>query len=265
MKNFLVLILCFLQLSCNGQNDKNNKSKTVEKKMENPRKLNISEFKKKARITGKHFSIDNSSNFKTEYNEYYLLEEKNGSVHKFWGEDDGFFYEEVKEQGKDYIDVYTYLPKNGNLVNQETKSLYGFVMREKEFNNDGVLINDIDYNKDYQFGLEKVKEYLISKQVNVNINAFIEFPTNNLDIPIPQIKRNTINKVFQPENYPPTTSKIWQIEGVEANYNGVKGIYYIDLDGDTGKELLVKKFRGKKSGKRGIGTYADYEIILKAK
>ncbi|VXC15195.1 hypothetical protein CHRYSEO8AT_50006 [Chryseobacterium sp. 8AT] len=42
-------------------------------------------------------------------------------------------------------------------------------------------------------------------------------------------------------------------------------LYLLCLDGNTGKELLVKKYLGKKSGKNGIGTYPNYETILVSK
>lgn len=60
---------------------------------------------------------------------------------------------------------------------------------------------------------------------------------------------------------PLIVEKIWIIEGVEAIYKNHKGIFYIYLDGDTGEELLVKQFLGKKSGDDGVGTYADFKVI----
>ena len=48
---------------------------------------------------------------------------------------------------------------------------------------------------------------------------------------------------------------------MEAIYKNDKGIFYIYLDGDTGEELLVKQFLGKKSGDDGVGTYADFKVI----
>ncbi|REC52707.1 hypothetical protein DRF62_15090, partial [Chryseobacterium piscium] len=58
---------------------------------------------------------------------------------------------------------------------------------------------------------------------------------------------------------------VWIISNVEGSYKGNKGIYLLCLDGNTGKELLVKKYLGKKSGKNGIGTYPNYETILISK
>lgn len=86
---------------------------------------------------------------------------------------------------------------------------------------------------------------------------------SNSEIPQPKIIRGYSDefKFLIPElNL--KNELVWIILNVGGTYKNTKGIFFICLDGNSGKELMVKKYLGKKSGKNGVGTYANYEIIF---
>ncbi|WP_128331231.1 hypothetical protein [Apibacter sp. HY039] len=266
MKKLFLMSLSIFYLGCNGQNN-NNLNKNVGSNIKMGKtieKLDLDYIKNHAqkisyRVQGA-VSSEVLSDEKPNMIYYKLDEVKNGKKIYIEGDEENGFTSEIKYLNSDYLEYISYDGK-GNLLTKIKQSVYGFLIEEQEYNERRKLIKSIDYDNEFKFKWEGVKEYLKTLNVKTDINSFNNHPYPNKDIPIPIIKREFIKDTNQTQQYPVGTKKIWCLENVEGIYDNKKGIYSIILDGDSGEVLIVKEFKGKKSGSEGFGTYADYELI----
>lgn len=226
------------------------------------KKLDIDNFKRKAKIVGSHYSIDSTYN-ERQYQDYELEEVLNNKIIRTWGSESSGFFEEIKYKDNPIIEYNNYMEK-GNLIHWTKQSFYGFLIEEKEYDDEGYLINQINYDNIFKFSWEKVEEYLKKHNVDTSLKYFTEHP-------YPELPQPRVIRIYKKESQelnellPTATSIIWYINNVEGIYKEKQGIYDFILDGNTGEELLIRRFKGKKSGANGIGTYADYEILYNAK
>lgn len=265
MKKFFLASLYIFYIGCKGQNDKIS-NQNIENNLtmaDTIEKLDINYIKSHAQkipyqsqgaVSGE-VTKDEKSNLI-----YYKLDEvRNGEKIHIEGDVENGFNKEIKYLNDDYSKYLRYDGK-GKLLNTIKQSDYGFLIEEKEYDN-GKLIKYINYDIEFNFKWVKVKEFLKTLNAKTDVNSFNKYPYMNKDIPIPIIKRGFIIDDDQTNQYPIEIKKLWYLENIEGFYNNNKGIYSIILDGDSGEVLIVKQFKGKKSGNDGVGTYADYELI----
>ena len=139
------------------------------------------------------------------------------------------------------------------------KSVYGFEISKSEYK-DGKLIKEFDFDKIFDFNSEKLFVYMKNNGFTLHKKEYSEM--TNSEVPHPKILRGFAEdfKFLIPE-LKLRKELVWILVDVHGNHNGQEGVYFVCISGTDGKELLVKKYIGKKSGKNGIGTYPNYQII----
>lgn len=141
------------------------------------------------------------------------------------------------------------------------RSVFGFNISEIQYDGKGDISKKIDYEKLFIFNSDNLFNYMRNKGFNLDKNNYKVISKS--EIPTPKILRGYSKdyKFLIPE-LQLNNELVWLLLNVEGKYENVQGIYLICLDSKTGKELLVKKYICKKSGKNGIGTYGNYETLL---
>jgi hypothetical protein len=257
MKILVLVSLCSLLCKCNGQIiEKRENGKNSTKKTEKiNKKLDVDVIKSKGNVLYQVETLTDSQPI----NEYrYFIEDNTKSVLIEGNESSGFI-EKINYKMSSDVEYNNYSGK-GDLINYSLQSIYGFKKEEKEYNSEGHLISYINYEKEFNFKWIEVQKYLQSLEVQTDIESLKKIANFHIG----RIFMNKLDDSLKNE-IPLIVEKIWIIEGVEAIYKNDKGIFYIYLDGDTGEELLVKQFLGKKSGDDGVGTYADFKVIYSKK
>ncbi|WP_228446391.1 hypothetical protein [Chryseobacterium sp. 18068] len=127
----------------------------------------------------------------------------------------------------------------------EKKSIYGFYVNEVEYDQKGNPSKEINYDLLFKFKAKDILNYMKNNDFNLDKKYYQNILSS--EVPPPTILRGTADefKLLIPElklNH----EFVWIISNVEGKYKGNNGIYLICLDGNTGKELLVKKIFRKK-------------------
>lgn len=257
MKILVLVSLCSLLCKCNGQiiEKRENVTNSTKKMEKINKKLDVDVIKSKGNVLYQVETLTDSQPI----NEYqYFIQDNTKSVLIEGNESSGFI-EKINYKMSSDVEYNNYSGK-GDLINYSLQSIYGFKKEEKEYNSEGHLISYINYEKEFNFKWIEVQKYLQSLEVQTDIESLKKI----VNFHIGRIFMNKLDDSLKNE-IPLIVEKIWIIEGVEAIYKNNKGIFYIYLDGDTGEELLVKQFLGKKSGDDGAGTYADFKVIYSKK
>lgn len=249
MKRLIIVFLSIGILSCNGQNNKNKNMLDLEYLKKNATISDIS-------YNGAVSSTDNPNGKNIKH--YKLVETKENNKITIEGDSETGYKKTF--ENNDFIENTEY-DSNGNAVRSDKKSIYGFDVTAVDYGKDGKIINEINYDALFKFNNQDVFNYLKRKNFNLDKAYFKTVP--NSEIPKPMILRGSANdfKFLLPE-LSLKNELVWLIVNVEGNVENKKGIYFICLDGVTGKALLIKEYIGKKSGKNGIGTYPNYNIIF---
>ena len=257
MKILVLVSLCSLLCKCNGQiiEKRENVTNSTKKTKKINKKLDVDVIKSKGNVLYQVETLTDSQPI----NEYrYFIQDNTKSVLIEGNENSGFI-EKINYKMSSDVEYNNYSGK-GDLINYSLQSIYGFKKEEKEYNSEGHLISYINYEKEFNFKWIEVQKYLQSLEVQTDIESLKKIANFHIG----RIFMNKLDDSLKNE-IPLIVEKIWIIEGVEAIYKNDKGIFYIYLDGDTGEELLVKQFLGKKSGDDGVGTYADFKVIYSKK
>lgn len=249
MKKTIILFLSIGILSCNGQNNKN-------KNM-----LDLEYLKKNATISDISYNgaVSSTDNQESKSIKHYKLIETNQNEKITIEGDQEIGFKKTLETN-DIVENSEY-DINGNLVKKDKKSIYGFMISTVEFEKDVKIINEADYNTLFKFSSQDLFNYMKRNSFNLDKNYFKEIRSS--EIPKPIILRGFAKdfKFLLPElNL--KDQLVWLIINVEGKIKNKKGIYFICLDGITGNELLIKEYIGKKTGKNGIGTYPNYNIVF---
>ncbi|MBV6881787.1 hypothetical protein NG800_018090 [Epilithonimonas ginsengisoli] len=246
MKNLIYLLLSFTALSCNGQNNKN------------PNMLDIEYLRKNGASSSISYNgaISTSDNSGSAVKHYHLTETKNDEKIITEGDEETGFIRTV--ESTDYVKITEYDGK-GLPLTMLKKSVYGFEISKSEYKNDKI-ITEVDFDKLFDFNDEKLFTYMKNNGFALDKKQYLEI--TNSEVPRPQILRGFAEdfKFLIPE-LKLRKELVWILVDVPGNYNGQEGIYFVCLSGTDGKELRVKKYIGKKSGKNGIGTYPNYQIL----
>lgn len=222
---FYISILLFV-LGCRGQN----KSPQEEKKTKQDsimETFDIKTFNKKSKANTYSFEND-EGDLVTQFGN-----SKNGYVEKISIPNEKGF-----EEYKEYYPSGNLHIKGKIFVNDFAKGAW------KYYSNEGVLEKTVDYDKPFKFNWESIKTYLKEQH-----------QVKDFEKDVISIRRF---------NEPESTEHVrkgpyWEIE-YKGDYKKQSGQFYIELDGITGEELLVKKFKGK--GALGTdATIALYDII----
>jgi len=190
----------------------------------------------------KNFDIETFNKNKTN-NKYSFI--KNDTIRVSQRENKQNFIEIFKTK-EDFFEEFNAYYKNGN-INVSVKRFPNSFLKGilKEYNEVGELVKEEDLDKPYLYTWEDIKKYLMQHKVE--------------DI---QKEVLSIRRFNEPEKTEYTRKgSYWELE-FKGEYNNIKGQFFIELDGKTGKELLVKKFKGK--GALGEdATIAVYDTIYR--
>ena len=182
----------------------------------------------------KKFDIAFFNKNKNSLNEYIYEPDTRTVVHQqelidsyweFHRKEDNYF-EEVYEFYKDGGIKSSFL----SFPNDFVKGIW------KEYNEQGILIKEENVDAPFTYSWENIKVYLKAQKVN-------------------DIKKQ-VNNISRWHDDESTT---WTLD-FNGTYRDIKGRFVITLDGKTGEELEVKRFRGKKALGE-TGTIADYEML----
>lgn len=251
MKIFFFLLSFMSIISCEGQSKKD------------VNMLDLEYLMKHADISSVSYNgaVSAPGNNQSSVKHYKLSEVKNQIKTITEGDEKIGFTKTVINEN--YI-INTEFDGKGVAEKSETKSVYGFYVNKIQYDNKGIPFKEINYEDLFNFKTNDILNYLKINRFNLNKKDY----QNNLssEIPPPNILRGKASefKFLIPE-LKMNDKLIWIISNVKGIYKNNQGIYLICLDGNTGEELLVKKYLGKKSGKNGVGTFPNYEIILLSK
>ena len=153
------------------------------------------------------------------------------------------YIEVIKSDTSLFEDFKSY-HKNGNLKASVKRYPNSFLKGElKEYDKDSNLINIIDHDEPFNFTWRDIEAFLMAHEVK-DLKKNI--------ISIRRFNENKTSKFVRKGPY-------WQLE-FKGRYKDLIGQFSIELDGITGEELLVKRFRGK-GPKGNSGTIALYDTI----
>lgn len=250
MKIFFLLSFISI-ISCNGQTNKDTNMLDLDYLKKNG---NVSSISYNGAVS---IPEDNKSSVK----HYKLSEIKNNIKIITEGDEEIGFSRTINDT--DYITI-TEFDGKGFPKKSEKKSTYGFYVNQLEYDQKGNPSKEINYDLLFKFKAKDILNYMKNNDFNLDKKYYQNILSS--EVPPPTILRGTADefKLLIPE-LKLNNEFVWIISNVEGSYKGNKGIYLLCLDGNTGKELLVKKYLGKKSGKNGIGTYPNYETILVSK
>lgn len=206
---YLVLIIATLN-SCIGQNKEiTNTNNTV-----------------KQYTIMKTFDIETFYKNKNNLKEYNFI--KNDTINVKQRENKQYYIEIIKTENNPFEEFYAFY-KTGKLklsVERLPNSFQKGII--KEYNEDGELIKEEDLDKPYTYSWKNIKQYLAKHNVE------------NLNKQVISIRR--FNEPEATENT--RKGPYWELD-FKGEYNNIVGQFFIELDGITGEELLVKKFKGK--------------------
>ncbi|QDP84747.1 hypothetical protein FNJ88_03965 [Chryseobacterium sp. SNU WT5] len=249
VKKLTYLIASVFIFSCNGQN--NNKKNMLDiQYLEKHGTLSYVSYNGALSTTAE----DHNKGVK----HYELSETKNG-VKTYIDGDEEIGFNKIVENNE-FTEFTEYDNKGIPKVELKT-SVFGYIISKIEFDVDGNISKEINFENLFKFKSDNLFRYMRSNSFDLDKNHYKEISKS--EIPQPKIIRGYSDefKFLIPElNL--KNKLIWIILNIEGKYKNTEGIFFICLDGSSGKELLVKKYLGKKSGKNGIGTYANYETIF---
>lgn len=228
MKAIISILIFIILNGCKGQNPKT--------KIDNTSKQDT---------IMKTFDIETFNKNKNHLNEYNFNISDTISVSQ-WENKQGFI-EVIRTKNDLFEDFYAYY-KTGLLklnVKRYPNSFFKGTLREYNENNE--LVKEENLDKPYPFSWEKVKEYLTQHEVEDFQNHIISIRRYNEPEATEYIKKGPY----------------WELS-FKGKYKEIRGQFFIELDGITGEELLVKKFKGKGASGEDA-TIALYDIIYEKK
>lgn len=218
MKKYYIIILMFLLLSCNGQDQKENNSnkKNVSTKKIKMQNIDIHLWQKKAEEfmnnkngEGEQISLENPY--------YYFKEEKDNKIIEFSGDDrEGYSLKELVPEPNIYYSVNFY--RNNGKLQYSFKTLKynpNIVIGEyTEYNENGLVINTKNYDAGFKTSPEKIIEIIKSSGGN---------PDNELTIIDREKKEN---------------SNIWHVEFLNTKN---KKVQILTIDDRTLQALIIEE------------------------
>ena len=170
MEKYYIIILFFLLLSCNGQDQKkiNPNQKNVPTKNITMRNIDIKLWKKKAEEFMKNKSGEGEQ-VSLENPYYYFKEEKDNKIIEFSGDDkEGYSLKELPLKPNIYYDINFY--RNNGKLQYSFKTLKynpNIVIGEyTEYNEKGIVTNAKNYDAGFKTPPEKIIELINSSGGN---------------------------------------------------------------------------------------------------
>ena len=209
MKLFFLTILFFSLFGCKGQiKTKQNTMKTFDIELFNENKIKDV------------YSFKLNDSIRIEQNE--------------WNDE----YTSIIKPENSLFETLELYYKNGKLKSVIERFEKNFVVRYKDYDEQGNLIKEEDLDEPFTYSWEEIKKYLLAHKVD-----------------------NIAEQVIEVSRWNDTEETTWTLE-YYGEYNDIKGKYLIVLDGKTGEELEVKLFKGKDALGES-GTIAVYDTIYK--
>ncbi len=97
-------------------------------------------------------------------NEYNFILEDGTTVRQIEWKDE---YDEIRYNNKSYFEIYTSYYKNGNLKMFVERFPNRFVKYIKEYDEEGNLIKETDYDKEFEFTWEQLLKILEERNVDI--------------------------------------------------------------------------------------------------
>ncbi|MBL4745666.1 MAG: hypothetical protein JKY08_04800 [Flavobacteriaceae bacterium] len=188
--------------------------------------------------TMKTFDIEKFNKNKASDGEYIRTTEDGTVIRQYKGDAS---YSEIITPNASLFETFNEYYNNGKLAYTVDRFYDIFTTGLlKEYDQQGHLIKKTNLEEPFPYSWEAVKKYLK------------EHGVHNL--------RKDINSI---RRFNTSEDSHWELR-FKGRYNGLEGEFFIELDGKTGEELLVKLFKGKGSNGK-TGTIAKYEILVDSK